>query len=704
MEDTICAVSTAPGAGGIAVIRISGPEAIAICNTIFVPRTAGKGLLSQKAYTLRYGSIRRGEELIDEVLIALFRAPHSFTGEDTVEITCHGSVYIQQQIMQLLIERGCRSALPGEYTQRAFMNGKMDLSQAEAVADLIASTSAGQHRLALNQMRGGFSHELKNLREQLLHITSLMELELDFSDHEELEFADRSELSTLAAHIETVISRLANSFSVGNAIKNGIPVAIIGETNAGKSTLLNVLLNEDKAIVSDIHGTTRDVIEDTINIGGITFRFIDTAGIRETHDAIESIGIDTWGVDFGLIDEEGRLLENPVHYRDARTEGMIEESFKLIDKEKFYQITGNQFMDLNTAFQLLSLVKTRKELLEKADKMILMPDLFNYFLTGEKKAEYSIASTTQLLDAKKGEWSDEVIEALGIPKHIFPEIVPTGTKIGTLTDEICTELGLDKIDVMAVAGHDTQSALVSVPTSEEDFIFLSCGTWSLLGTELAEPIINEKSEHYNITNEGGYGRKISFLKNIIGLWCIQESRRQWIREGNEYGFGELEIMAKEAPALQSFIDPDAPEFTPAGDIPTRIREFCKKTGQPVPETVGEVVRCINQSLAMKYRHAMEEIKECTGKDYKTVYMVGGGTQSALLCQFTANACGCRVSAGPIEATVLGNIALQLMASGDIKSIEEAREIIKRSQDIKIYEPQDKEAWDEAYERFKKILV
>ena len=291
-QDTICAVSTAPGAGGIAVIRVSGPEAIVICNTIFVPRTAGKDLLSQKAYTLRYGSIRRGEELIDDVLIALFRAPHSFTGEDTIEITCHGSVYIQQQIMQLLIENGCRSALPGEYTQRAFMNGKMDLSQAEAVADLIASTSAGQHRLALNQMRGGFSNELRSLREQLLHITSLMELELDFSDHEELEFADRSELSALAAHIETVISRLANSFSVGNAIKNGIPVAIIGETNAGKSTLLNVLLNEEKAIVSDIHGTTRDVIEDTINIQGITFRFIDTAGIRETHDAIESIGIE----------------------------------------------------------------------------------------------------------------------------------------------------------------------------------------------------------------------------------------------------------------------------------------------------------------------------------------------------------------------------------------------------------------------------
>lgn len=291
-QHTICAVSTTPGAGGVAVIRVSGPEAIAICNTLFVPHIAGKELLSQKAYTLRYGSIRREKELIDDVLVALFRAPHSFTGEDTVEITCHGSVYIQQQIMQLLIDNGCRTALPGEYTQRAFLNGKMDLSQAEAVADLIASTSAGQHKLAINQMRGGFSRELKELREELLHITSLMELELDFSDHEDLEFADRDELKALATKIETVIARLANSFSVGNAIKNGIPVAIIGETNAGKSTLLNVLLNEEKAIVSDIHGTTRDVIEDTVNIQGVTFRFIDTAGIRETHDAIESIGIE----------------------------------------------------------------------------------------------------------------------------------------------------------------------------------------------------------------------------------------------------------------------------------------------------------------------------------------------------------------------------------------------------------------------------
>lgn len=288
--DTICAVSTAPGVGGVAVIRVSGKDAIDIVARIFRPFNPNKSLLTQKAYTLSYGTIHKGDEQIDDVLISLFRAPHSFTGENTIEITCHGSVYIQQQIMQLLIENGSRTAHPGEFTQRAFLNGKMDLSQAEAVADLIASTSAATHRLALSQMRGGFSKELGNLRLELLNFVSLMELELDFSE-EEVEFADRSALLTLAADIKSIIRKLADSFSVGNAVKNGVPVAIIGETNAGKSTLLNALLNEEKAIVSDIHGTTRDVIEDTITLQGVSFRFIDTAGIRETEDTIESIGI-----------------------------------------------------------------------------------------------------------------------------------------------------------------------------------------------------------------------------------------------------------------------------------------------------------------------------------------------------------------------------------------------------------------------------
>ena len=290
-QETICAIATAQG-GAIGVIRVSGPEAIEITSRIFTP-IGGKPLDERKPYTLTFGKILSGEgEIIDEVLVSVFRAPHSYTGENSTEISCHGSSYILQQVMRRLIESGCRTALPGEFTQRAFLNGKMDLSQAEAVADLIASTSTATHRMAMNQMRGGFSKELSLLRDKLLHLTSLMELELDFSDHEELEFADRSELSQIADEIERVIARLAQSFNVGNAIKNGVPVAIIGETNAGKSTLLNALLNEEKAIVSDIHGTTRDVIEDTINLRGITFRFIDTAGIRQTTDVVESIGIE----------------------------------------------------------------------------------------------------------------------------------------------------------------------------------------------------------------------------------------------------------------------------------------------------------------------------------------------------------------------------------------------------------------------------
>ena len=289
--DTICAISTAQG-GAIGVIRVSGPEAIDAASRIFTP-IHGKPLHERPHYTLTFGKIHAADgEVIDEVLVSLFRAPHSYTGEDSVEISCHGSTYILQQVMSRLLENGCRLAQPGEYTQRAFLNGKMDLSQAEAVADLIASTSAATHRLAMNQMRGGFSKELSTLRDKLLHLTSLMELELDFSDHEELEFADRSELSQIASDIERTVSRLAHSFSVGNAIKNGVPVAIIGETNVGKSTLLNALLGEERAIVSDIHGTTRDVIEDTVNLRGITFRFIDTAGIRQTTDVVESIGIE----------------------------------------------------------------------------------------------------------------------------------------------------------------------------------------------------------------------------------------------------------------------------------------------------------------------------------------------------------------------------------------------------------------------------
>jgi tRNA modification GTPase len=290
-QSTICAISTSPGSGAIAVIRLSGGEAVSITEKIFCSRNKTKKLVEQPANTLHFGQIVFNGEVIDEVVVALFRAPHSFTGEDIVEISCHGSVYIQQKILEILIENGARLARPGEFTQRAFLNGKMDLSQAEAVADVIASSNAAAHKLALNQMRGGFSKEINELRDQLLHFTAMVELELDFSE-EDVEFADRTELRKLAQKVEQLLRKLKNSFQLGNAIKNGIPVAIIGETNVGKSTLLNALLNEDKAIVSDIHGTTRDVIEDVVNIQGTAFRFFDTAGLRETVDQIEALGIE----------------------------------------------------------------------------------------------------------------------------------------------------------------------------------------------------------------------------------------------------------------------------------------------------------------------------------------------------------------------------------------------------------------------------
>lgn len=352
MENTICAISTAPGSGGIAVIRVSGEDAIRICDSVFLPLKTDERLADVQAYTVRYGKIvTDNSEIVDEVLVTVFRAPHSFTGENVVEISCHGSVYIQQQILQILVKKGCRMAKAGEFTLRAFSNGKMDLSQAEAVADLIASTTAASHRMALNQMRGGFSAELKNLRTQLLDFVSLVELELDFTE-EDVEFADRSKLKNLALEIENRISTLADSFKVGNVLKTGIPVALVGETNVGKSTLLNVLLNEDKAIVSDIHGTTRDTIEDLVTIEGITFRFIDTAGIRQTGDTIENLGIERtykkieqseivlWIIDCTQISDHIEWLTEKISKRAAgkkiimvfnKTDKVADEEREIID-------------------------------------------------------------------------------------------------------------------------------------------------------------------------------------------------------------------------------------------------------------------------------------------------------------------------------------------------------------------------------------
>lgn len=416
-------------------------------------------------------------------------------------------------------------------------------------------------------------------------------------------------------------------------------------------------------------------------------------------EKIDSLGIDTWGVDFGLIDKDGNLISNPVHYRDKRTDGMLEKAFALLDKQKFYGITGNQFMEINTAFQLLSVVNNNPQAISSAESLLLMPDLFNFFLTGIKKTEYSIASTTQLLDARRRQWSDEVISALGIKRSLFTDIIPTATKIGTLTSDLCQELNIDVCDVIAVAGHDTQCAMASVPSEKDDFIFLSCGTWSLLGTELEAPVINATAEKCNLTNEGGYLGKTSFLKNIIGLWLIQETRRQWQKENKNYSFAGMEILARSTEPLKCFIDPDAPEFVPSGNIPERVIQYCRETEQYVPQNDGEVLRCIYDSLAMKYRYSVEQLELCTEKKYDCIHMVGGGTKDTLLSQLTANSCCKNVISGPVEATVLGNAVLQLLACGKIADLKSARKIIKNSEKTTTFIPQCTEQWNKSYKIF-----
>lgn len=463
----------------------------------------------------------------------------------------------------------------------------------------------------------------------------------------------------------------------------------------------------DKITLEEVHRFSND----PVSVGGTVYwdvlrLFYEIKqGIIKAKIAggFDSIGIDTWGVDFGLIDSEGKLMENPVHYRDARTVGLVDEAFKTMPKEKLYGITGIQFMELNTLFQLISLKKYRPWMLERADKMLFMPDLFGYMLTGKMCAEYSIASTSQLIDLDKKTWSKEILDAFGIKESVFAPLVQPGTVLGELSKEVCEECGVDPVPVISVCGHDTQSAITSVPCEDGDFAFLSSGTWSLFGTELDKPIVNETSMNINITNEGGFDGSTGFLKNIIGLWLIQESRRQWKREGKEYSYADLEKLALAAEPFKCFIDPDAPEFVPHGNIPERVREFCRKTGQYVPETVGEIMRCIYESLAMKYRLTFEKLRECTERDYPVIHVIGGGTKDGLLCQMTANSCDRTVKAGPIEATVMGNVAVQLMSDGSVKNIGQARKIVADSSELKTFEPKDTDKWAEAYEDFLKVV-
>lgn len=409
-----------------------------------------------------------------------------------------------------------------------------------------------------------------------------------------------------------------------------------------------------------------------------------------------SLGIDTWGVDFGLIRKEGQLVGNPVHYRDNRTDDYDE---CLVTPEEAYDATGIEVVYFNTLYQLNALARKHPRILADADHVLLMPDLFNFMLCGEKKAEYTIASTTAMLDARTRQWDEAIIRKAGIPEHLMCEVVYPGTLCGLLTTDICNELGCEAASVLCIASHDTASAVAATPTQEKDFIFMSCGTWCLLGTVLDEPLINDRTRRYNFTNEGTVGGKIQFLKNIMGTWLIQESRRQWRREGSNYSFADLEELAILAEPFRCFIDPDAPEFSKPGDLPRRIREYCERTGQKIPESAGAVVRCIDESLAFKFRSTIEKLEDCTGKSYDSVNIMGGGAQSRLLCRMTAEATGREVIAGPVEATALGNVGVQLLYHKELADLSELRSVVAETSELDHYVPHEPERWNEAYRRY-----
>ncbi len=413
----------------------------------------------------------------------------------------------------------------------------------------------------------------------------------------------------------------------------------------------------------------------------------------------EAIGIDTWAVDYGLIDKDGILMENPVHYRDSNAYGIEDEVHKIVSKDELYLKTGVQYQPFNSIYRLFYTLKNKKRKIDECDKIMFVTDLLNYFLTGEKKTEQTFAMSTNLFNPITDDWDWEIIDRLGFPRNIFAPIIKAGNVYGMLKKDIAEELGCDVVPVISVAAHDTASAIAAVPSNKEDFVYISCGTWSLFGTELEKPILTKEAMDIGFTNEGGYDDKIIFLKNIMGMWIFQETCRQWKREGKEISYKVLDKDSFDSKKFYCFIDPAAPEFNPYGNMPKRIKEYCKKTNQPVPETDGEICRCIYESLAFKYRQSLEELEKITGKKYDRIHMVGGGINNKLLCQFAADFCNVEVNAGPIEATAAGNALVQFITLGEIKDFKEARKVSFDSTDMAIYNPNNNEEVEEAYKKF-----
>ena len=425
---------------------------------------------------------------------------------------------------------------------------------------------------------------------------------------------------------------------------------------------------------------------------------------RIAEQPIESIGIDTWGVDFALLDRQGQLLGNPVHYRDRRTEGMMDAVFQRIPKEEIYQRTGIQFMPINTLYQLYALVVHHDPQLEQARTFLTVPDLLHYWLTGEAVCEFTNATTTQCYDPRAGDWAREMLAQLGIPTSIFTEIRPPGTILGVLEPAVADATGLTGAKVVLPAAHDTGSAVAAVPFSDPKAAYISSGTWSLVGVETPEPVINEHGLQHNFTNEGGVDGRFRLLKNVMGLWLLQECRRTWAAQGNDWSYEALMQRVQDAPPFRSLIDPDDARFLPPGDMPARIQAFCQETGQPMPQSPSEMVRCILESLALKYRRVIEWLEQVCGWQIPEVHIVGGGVQNRWLCQATANATGRPVLAGPVEATAVGNLLVQAMGLGYLNGLDEAREQVRRALPPTLYEPRETAMWQEAYERYRSILA
>jgi rhamnulokinase len=423
-------------------------------------------------------------------------------------------------------------------------------------------------------------------------------------------------------------------------------------------------------------------------------------------DRIHSIGVDTWGVDFALLGRGDTLLSNPVSYRDRRTDGVMDRVLKSVGRTNVFDATGIQFMPINTLYQLVAMREQNSPLLQMAETFLLMPDVFNWLLTGQKCNEFTNATTTQCFDPRRHTWATELFERLHLPTHIFAPLVEPGTVIGPLRPEVGRETGLKNVNVVAPGTHDTASAVLAVPTTSTaarpDWCYISSGTWSLMGVELPEPVINEQSLRHNFTNEGGVGGTIRLLKNITGLWLVQECRRAWQQIGRNESWESLNRMTAAATPLTAVIDPDAPQFQAPCDMPEEIRAFCRETGQQVPADDGTVLRVCLESLALRCRYVLTALEELVGGRLETIHIVGGGTQNEQLCQATADACQRRVTAGPIEATVIGNVLVQMLADGSLGSIAEARELVRRSFPVRQYEPRDAARWDEAYGRFLKV--